>query len=414
MTKFKLSMITGALLTSSAAFAQITAITGATVHTATEQGTLNNATVVIENGKIKSINPQNIEADVTVSAEGMVLTPGFIGTMNQLGLVEVGAVARSRDASDDKAGLDFDPSYAFNPRSSLIAYARKGGITQNVVSPINYDAAYSGLAFTADLSGEFDSVTDKHTALVIDLGAKSKGSRALSFQQLVEKLEGQQAKLEKQKDKKEDKKDEGKPSGEERVLTQLLEAKMPLVVEINRAADIAQVIKLKEKFALDVIIRGGSDAVLLADELAKAEIPVIISGVSNLPSDFDALHANLENAGKLEKAGVKVLLSVFGDGSHNLYQLRYDAGIAVSNGMSFNSAIKAVTSNVADAFDLDGGKIAVGHRADLVLWSADPFEISTHAEKVWINGEEVTTESRHDTLRERYMTESNLPRAYTK
>ncbi|NOU49289.1 amidohydrolase family protein [Pseudoalteromonas sp. JBTF-M23] len=413
MTKLKLSIITGALLSSSAAFAQITAITGATVHTATEQGTLNNATVVIEDGKIKAINPQSVDADVTVSGEGMVLTPGFIGSMNQLGLVEVGAVARSRDASDEKAGLDFDPSYAFNPRSSLIAYARKGGITQNVVSPINYDGVYSGLAFTADLSGGFDSVTDKHTALVIDLGAKSKGSRALSFQQLIEKLEGQQVKLKKQKDKKDDK-EEDKPSGEERVLTQLLEAKMPLVIDVNRAADIVQVIKLKQQFSLDVIIRGGSDAVLVADKLAQAEIPVIVSGVSNLPTDFDAIHASLENAGKLEKAGVKVLLSVFGDGSHNVYQLRYDAGIAVSNGMSFDSAIKAVTSNVAEAFEIDGGKIAVGQRADLVLWSADPFELSTHIEKVWINGEQVSTESRHDMLRERYTTDSKLPRAYTK
>ncbi|OHU88017.1 MULTISPECIES: amidohydrolase family protein [Pseudoalteromonas] len=410
MTKFNLSMITGALLASSAAFAQVTAITGATVHTATEQGTLNNATVLIEDGKIKAINPENVTASEIVRANGLVLTPGFIGSMNQLGLVEVGAVANSRDASDEKAGLDFDPSYAFNPRSSLIPYARKGGITQSVVSPINYDGSFQGLAFTANLSGEFDSVADKHTAFVIYLGAKSKGSRALAFQQFIEKLEGQKAKLA----KKDDKKEGDKPSGEERVLSQLLNGEMPVVIHASRAADIAQIIKLKSEYGLDIIINGAADAVLLADELAKAEIPVIVSAVANLPSDFDAMHATLENAGKLEKAGVKVLLAIAGDSSHNLYQLRFDAGIAVSNGMSYDSAIKAVTSNVADAFDIKGGKIAVGQPADLVLWSADPFELSTKVEKMWINGEEVKTDSRHDKLRERYTTDSELPRAYTK
>ncbi|MCF6434073.1 amidohydrolase family protein [Pseudoalteromonas sp. MMG022] len=410
MTKFNLSMITGALLASSAAFAQVTAITGATVHTATEQGTLNNATVLIEDGKIKAINPENVTASEIVRANGLVLTPGFIGSMNQLGLVEVGAVANSRDASDEKAGLDFDPSYAFNPRSSLIPYARKGGITQSVVSPINYDGSFQGLAFTANLSGEFDSVADKHTAFVIYLGAKGKGSRALAFQQFIEKLEGQKAKLA----KKDDKKEGAKPSGEERVLSQLLNGEMPVVIHASRAADIAQIIKLKSEYGLDIIINGAADAVLLADELAKAEIPVIVSAVANLPSDFDAMHATLENAGKLEKAGVKVLLAIAGDSSHNLYQLRFDAGIAVSNGMSFDSAIKAVTSNVADAFDIKGGKIAVGQPADLVLWSADPFELSTKVEKMWINGEEVKTDSRHDKLRERYTTDSELPRAYTK
>jgi imidazolonepropionase-like amidohydrolase len=412
MMKFKLSMITGALLASSATFAQVTAITGATVHTATEQGVLTNATVVIENGKVKAINPSNVTADVTVDANGAILTPGFIGAMNQLGLVEVGAVARSRDMADDKAGLDFDPSYAFNPRSSLIPYARKGGITQNIASPVNYESIFNGLAFTADLSGEFDSVTDKHTALVVELGSKDKGSRAFTFQQFVEKLEGQQAKLDKKSDK--DKKDAEKPSGEERVLTSVLKGSMPVVIETYRGSDILNVIKLKEKFGLNVIMYGGSDAVLLADELAKAEIPVIVSAVANLPSDFDEMHASLENAGKLEKAGVKVILSVFGDASHNLYQLRFDAGIAVSNGLDHDYAIKAVTSNVADAFGIEGGKIAVGARADLVLWSSDPFELSTHVNKMWINGEEVSTDSRHDKLRERYTTDSKMPRAYTK
>lgn len=108
--------------------------------------------------------------------------------MNQLGLVEVGAVAASRDASDDDAGLDFDASTAFNPRSSLIAYARKGGVTQNFVAPWGGKSEFAGLGFVVDLSGEFNSVTDKHTALIIHLGAKSKGSRAKALANVVKSL----------------------------------------------------------------------------------------------------------------------------------------------------------------------------------------------------------------------------------
>ncbi|TMP36079.1 amidohydrolase family protein [Pseudoalteromonas rubra] len=413
MKKFNVSLLTGALMASSAVFAQTTAITNATVHTMTEAGVLEGATVVIENGTITAVNPSNVSADKTIDAQGRVLTPGFIGSMNQLGLVEVSAVAGSRDGGDDKAGIDFDASPAFNPRSSLIPYGRKGGITQNVVIPHGGKSIFEGLAFVVDLSGEFNSVLKTSTALVIDMDASGNGSRAIKYKTLTEKLEAQQEKL--SKDKKDDKKDAKKPSREEQVLSAVLKGEIPVVVEVERASDILEVLKVKEQFDLKLVLWGVNDAVLVKDEIAKANVPVVISAVSNLPNSFSSLHADLANAGELESAGVKVLLSGFAfEGAHNLYQLRFDAGIAVAHGMSYEGALKAVTSNIAETFGLDGGKIASGQRADLVLWSADPFEFSTTLDKLWINGEEVSTESRHDKLRKRYTTDSDMPRAYTK
>jgi imidazolonepropionase-like amidohydrolase len=82
--------------------------------------------------------------------------------------------------------------------------------------------------------------------------------------------------------------------------------------------------------------------------------------------------------------------------------------------MSEQGALKAMTSNVADVFNMDAGEIAVGKSADLVLWSADPFEISSKVESLWINGEQVTTESRQDKLRDRYISKENKPRGYIK
>lgn len=198
------------------------------------------------------------------------------------------------------------------------------------------------------------------------------------------------------------------------MLTQVLAGEMPVVATLSRASDILEAIKLKEKFGLDLIIQGADDAVVVADQLAEAKVPVILSAVSNLPASFDSMHASLDNAGKLEKAGVNVILSIGGDGSHNVYQLRFDAGIAVANGMSHEGALKAVTANPAKALGIDGGVIEAGKRADIVMWSADPFEFSTTIDKIWINGEEVSTESRHDKLRDRYTTDSDMPRAYTK
>lgn len=412
---FKSSLVALALATSSSAsFAESFAITNATVHTITEQGVLEKATVIVEDGKIIAINPDSVSADNVIDAEGKILTPGFIGSMNQMGLVEVGAVARSRDAGDKKADITFDASLAFNPRSTVIPYSRKGGITSNVVAPRGGEDMFKGQTFVADLSGEFDSVRVSNNNVIIDLGAKSKGSRALELQKLQVKLEDATKKLAKAKEKtKKEKKDAKEPSREAKVINALLAGDKALVAYADRATDLLVLLKLKETYGLDLVLVGAADAILIADKIAAAKVPVVMAALDNLPGSFDSLHTSLENAAKLTAVGVNVALTVDGD-THNLYQLRFHAGNAIANGLSREDALAAVTANVADAFNLQSGRVAVGQVADLVLWSADPFELSSSVTKIWINGKEYSTQSRQDKLRQRYTTDSNMPRAYSK
>ena len=406
---FSLSLVAAGLLASGAVSAQSLAIINATLHTSSDQGVLESASIVMNDGKITAINPSDVKADKIIDAKGQIVTPGFIATVNQLGLVEVGAVAGSRDAGEEKAGIDFDASLAFNPRSSLIPYARKGGVTRDLITPYGGDSIFAGLASVVDLSGSFESVNKKQAALVVHLGERSKGSRAFTLQTLINKLDEHQTKA-----SKEAKKDDAKPSAEDTVMAKVLKGDIPLLISVSRASDIVELIKVKQQFGVNIVLNGAQDAVVVKDRIAKAGIPVIISAMDNLPGSFDSLHASLNNAGILEKAGVKILLTVGGDASHNVYQLRYDAGNAVSYGMSQQGALKAMTSNVADVFGINAGSLEVGKAADVVMWSNDPFELSSHVNKMFINGVEVSTESRQDKLRERYTTESNMPRAYTK
>ena len=407
---FSLSLVAAGLLASGAANAQSLAIINATLHTATEQGVLENASIVMDNGKITAINPQQVQADKVIDANGKIVTPGFIASINQLGLVEVSAVAGSRDAGEEKAGIDFDVSLAYNAHSSLIPYARKGGVTRDVITPHGGDSIFSGLASVVGLSGDLRGDIQKQAALVVYLGERSKGSRAFTLQTLINKLEEHQTKAA----KKPKKDDDSTPSTEDKVMVKVLSGDMPLVVGVSRAADIIELLKVKEQFGINLVLNGAQDAVVVKEQIAKAQVPVIMSAMDSLPSSFDSLHASLDNAAALEKAGVKVILTVGGDASHNIYQLRFDAGNAVSYGMSQQGALNAVTSNVADVFGINAGSLEVGKAADVVVWSNDPFELSSHVSKMIINGEEVSTQSRQDKLRERYTTESSMPRAYTK
>ena len=400
-------------------------ITNATVQTATAQGVLSKASVLVDDGKIVAINPSNqVTADEVIDAQGKILTPGFIAVMNNLGLVEVSAVSSSRDASDKKAKITFDASLAFNPLSTAIAYTRKGGITRSVVSPNGGEDLFKGQTFVVDLTGKFDSVLQANTAVVAAVGAERKGSRAMALQKLFNTFEDAEKKLAKAKKEKASKakgklakkekkaKAAAEPKRDEKIINAVLAGKKPLLVYADRATDILALIKLKKRFNLDLVILDAGDAELVAKQLVAANVPVVIDAMRDLPGSFDSLHVSLKTAANLINAGVKV--AFFNQDTHNIYQLRFDAGNAVANGVSKQAALAAVTSNIADIFHLNAGKIAKGQAADLVLWSADPFELSSHVEKMWIAGDEYSTQARQDKLRNRYLKKSALPAAYSK
>ncbi|PQJ54601.1 amidohydrolase [Psychrosphaera saromensis] len=410
MKLLKPSLIALSLLTSCSVLAEKIAITNTTIYTATDNGVLTNASVVFENGKIISINPLSIKADKIIDGTGKIVTPGLISTMNQFGLVEVNAVSGTRDASAKKGSINFDPSYAYNAETSLIPFARKGGITRSLITPSSRDSVFAGQAFTILMNSSFDSVIDTKSAVVASFGGESKDSRASSLIELIEKLKEQRDKLSNADD--ESSKKAKAPTDEEEALTALLNGEKPLVASASRSSDLLHLIKIKEEYGVHIVIAGGEDAARVKSQLAEAEIPVMIKVVANLPGSFDSLHASLTTAGELEKAGVKVIL--FSPDSHMAKNLRLDAGNAISYGMTPQGALEAMTSNVAEVFNMDSGEIAVGRAADLVLWTADPFEISSKVESLWINGEKVTTESRQDKLRDRYISKDNKPRGYIK
>ena len=88
------------LLAPAAALAEVIAITGATIHTLGPQGTIDNGTLVIENGKIRAVGTAMPVPDATrrIDATGKVVTPGLFDSLSRIGVVEIGAVRGSNDA----------------------------------------------------------------------------------------------------------------------------------------------------------------------------------------------------------------------------------------------------------------------------------------------------------------------------
>ena len=157
-----------------------------------------------------------------------------------------------------------------------------------------------------------------------------------------------------------------------------------VVFQVDRAADIRQALKLAERAGFKPVIAGGSEAWLVAGELARAQVPVLVDALVNLPQRFDHLAATLDNAARLHAAGVPVMFSQSGDATHNARKIRQLAGNAVANGLPWEAGLAGLTRIPAQTFGVDDrlGSIEVGKQADLVLLEANPLLDVRHAREI--------------------------------
>ena len=186
----------------------------------------------------------------------------------------------------------------------------------------------------------------------------------------------------------------------------MLKGQVPLAVQANRASDLLAAIRLADEFKVRLVLIGASEGWMVAEQLREARVPVVVKPLTNIPT-FESLGATLENAARLSRAGVTVALASFD--TQNSRLLRQEAGNAIANGMDRDAALRAVTLTPAQLWGVADrvGSLEAGKDADLVIWSGDPFELTTGAERVFIKGVEMPRDTRQRALLEKYRT---LPR----
>lgn len=393
---------------------QDVAIVGGEVHTVTG-GNLAGATVLVRDGRIAAIGPDVTVPDgvPTVDARGKIVTPGLFDPFSSLGLLEVDLVRETRDESmaddEDPVTAAFDPVDGFNPRSTLIPHARLAGITTAVTAPTG--GLVAGRAAVVDLLGETvdEMLVLRDAAMFAAYGeagaARSGGARGAAALRLREVLED--ARFWARNRALYDRGD-ARELAESRLdlaaLQPVLEGRVPLVVQAHRASDIRTVLAIAREYGLRPVILGGAEAWLVADELAAADVPVILKPLSSLPSDFEELGARFDNAALLHEAGVRIAFTPFEN--HRAGDLTQEAGNAIRFGLPRAAAARAITLAPAEIFGVADryGSLEPGKVGNVVVWSGDPFELDTRAETVVVRGRIVPDRSRQRELFERYRT----------
>jgi imidazolonepropionase-like amidohydrolase len=421
-----LSTLTVAVFAASAvAQANVIAITGGTVHTMTENGTLTNATVLVRDGRIAAVGTDvAIPADARrIDARGKIVTPGLIEAHGQMGVDEISGVEETVDSASAERRFTaaFDVVDAVNPRSVLIPVNRIEGITRSVVAPTHTQGGtlIAGRGAVIDLIHATDFVTRNPAAMYASLGESGArmagGSRSAALLHLREALEdARDFDQNRQAFERRARRDYALSRLDLEALQPVLRGELPLVLQAHRASDIRAALRLAEDYRLRLVILGGADAWMVADHLAAAGVPVIVDPRMNLPQSFERLGATLENAARLHRAGVTFAFAA--GGSHNARNVTQAAGNAVAHGLPWDAALAALTSVPARIWQVDDrvGRLAPGLDADVVIWDGDPLEVTTFADHVLIRGIEVPMESRQTRLRDRYrdLGDQAMPRAY--
>lgn len=431
MIRILLASVAGlALAAASSSSAETVAITHGHIFSLGASGEIASGTVLVKDGKIAAVGAEvAIPAGARIiDAKGRIVTPGLVITSSSIGAAEIGGVESTNDSGVSGGSLSagFDVQYSLNPDSTLLPIERLTGATAAIVTPelrerrrAHGEKLFSGQAAAITLANSPEILLKPKIAIAMEGGergaAQAGGARGAFIVQLASALEEARS-FRKNRSAYEQNRvrpfDLGRADLE--ALGSVIDGHAPLLIEVHRASDIRQIIAFAREQKIHIILSGVEEGWRVASDIAAAKVPVILDADEDLPNAFESLSSTLENAARLNAAGVSV--SIHGpELTTGGKAVRLAAGRAVSRGLSWKAALASITINPARAFGLADriGSIEPGKRADLVLWSGDPLDTQGAPELILIGGVEQPMRSRQLDLRDRYLKpEDGLPPQY--
>jgi len=354
----------------------VTAIRGGDLYTITS-GIIKNGTILIKDGKISRIG-QNIEIPQkakVIDARGKVVMPGLVAATAQVGMT--GSGSKITDSLDP---FHYHASLAL--ASGITSVFVSSGGTNAVIKPTYGDLDNMLLKESVSQNTSFRSWMDK-----------------TNLRQNLRKTKDYLQKLDEYTRKKDQKKlqELKKPSGVDTYI-RLLKKELPARLQATTVAEILEVVELIDEFGMKVIIEDAIEGWIVAEEIAKHDIRLIITPRDKRrPNELISAPSGstLENAAILKKAGIKFAIvptspsfATWGIAGRDLMALPMEAAFAVSGGLDEQTALESITINAAEILGVAGrvGSLQVGKDADIIILDGHPFHHKTFVEMTLING----------------------------
>jgi len=385
-----------------------TAITGARIVPVTGDP-IDGGTIVIDAGKIVAVGGPGLEvpADAeVVDAAGKWVLPGFIDAHTHLGVHEE---AEGWAGSDTNEMTRPVTAYvraldAINPADQGFRDAVGGGVLAVNVNPGSGNPIGGQTAAIKCWGRVVDQMVLREPAgMKSALGENPKrvygerketpstrlGTAAVIREAFVQAGNYQAKLAAAEQQPPSERKPVDRDLGLE-ALGRVLRREIPWRQHCHRADDIATAIRISREFGYELVIDHGTEAHLLADLIAAESIPVIIGPLFTSRSKVELRNRSLANPGRLAAAGVTIAITT----DHPVVPINFlihQASLAVKEGLDSETALRAITINPARIIGVAGrlGSLEPGKDADLVIWSGDPLDVNSRAERAYQDGLEI-------------------------
>jgi imidazolonepropionase-like amidohydrolase len=349
---------------------------------------IENGIVLINKEKIEIVGKQN---DIVIPEGykvivGEYVTPGLIDSRTVVGLSGISNQNHDQDQLEysDPIQPELRAFDAYNPNDPLIAWLAGFGIT-TVNTGHAPGALASGQTMIIKTTGELgSSILDSVYAVAFSLGNnisgqfKTPGSRPKGIAMLRSAFIGaQNYKAQKNAGKVE-------LNLKNDILTDILNRKAKAIITANTSVDILGALRLAEEFGFNLILDGAAEAYLVKDEILKSKVAIL-------------LHPMMGRTKNISYTTPKLLkdnnISFAIQGGYESYvpkvrNVLFEAAIAAANGLTFEQSLSSITIDAARILNIDKkvGSLEKGKDADIVVFDGNPFEYTTHACEVIING----------------------------
>jgi imidazolonepropionase-like amidohydrolase len=372
-------------------------------------------TIVIRGNRIEAVGaglmpPPGAQV---IDGRGLFVYPGLIDAGVQLGLVEIGSVPGGQDIQELGQFNPHNNSLtAVNPHSEHFPTTRVNGVTTVLTSA--QGGMIHGTAALIDLTGwTTDEMAAKGRAAMVMTyprvaggrfggrgGGQGQGDAGEQVNRQVQELTTylREARAYNALARP------AKANLPFAALAPALRGEMPVIFNVQTDGQIRGVLALADSFKLKVILRGATEAWMLADTLAARKIPVIVGPMTQVPErdlPYDAVYAN---PGVLARAGVQIAFQSDDGGNGDSRNLPYNAALATAYGLDPEEALRAITINPARILGVEStlGSLEVGKTANLFVTTGDPLDVRTVVKHIFIRGEPIPWNDRHTELYERF------------
>lgn len=372
--------------------------------------------LLFEDGKISAIgsNIEMPEGTQVIDISGQRVYPGLIALDTTLGIIEISAIRATVDTNEvGQVTPEVSAHPAFNADSEIIPTVRYNGITHAQVVPQGNLVRGNSSLMNLDGWNHRDALTRADVGMHVSWPAVGLSRSPWERRSPQEQRKAQQEMRDLLKEtfttarayyeakeagiqQREDVRWEG--------MLGLFDGSKQLFVHAEDRRQISQALEFADEQGLSIVIVGGRDAWMVADDLVERNVPVIFGDAYGLPARTDEPYDTaFATPAKLAEAGVDFAIAY--PGYWDTRNLAFAAGHAVAFGLDYDAALYSVTLGPAKMMGVDEtlGSLEVGKSASLVVSQGDILDPLGHSvEYMFIDGRMVEMTNKQRQLWEKY------------